>query len=797
MKKVCISQKWKFSSPDIAGDKVIDLPHDFLINQPRNPNMENGASNGYYDGTSARYEKYLTFGNDDHYILDIDGAYMCTRIYFNDELLDMHPYGYTPYLVDLSENVKKNIHNKIVLTTENLQPSSRWYSGAGVYRDVFLWSGGAVRIEPWDLFVKTLDFSTVEINTTLTADRPQQVTLRYEIYDDNGNTVCQESKSVRVKKGKQNDVTAISVENAHLWDVDDPYLYTLKAVIESGNKVIDTFETTFGIRTLSVDAKNGFCLNGKSIKLRGGCIHHDHGALGTAEYPSAVRRKIGLLKETGFNALRLSHNPPSVTLLEECDRVGMLIMDEAFDMWNVPKSRLDYSLFFRDWWARDISYMIMRDRSHPCVVSYSIGNEIPERGGSSKGYEWAKKLADEIRKYDTTRPVTIGMCAFFERKLDYDAPDDYKEQFDVSYSEKYAGEKDFWDKKSPAFLEPLDMVGYNYLYSYYDDEVKKYPERVIWASETRVESFYESWGGVMKHPSIVGDFTWTAYDNIGETGAGMGAWASEGFVSGLPYAEYPYRTCNQGDLDLCGFRRPQSYYREAIWLGNTEPRIFTTHPKHFGEAYSGSGWHWADVHECWTFDDEYIGKPVKAEVYTDADEILFILNGTEMGRVKPVRAIAEIVIPYEKGELTAVSFKNGKEQKRHTLRTTGAPNKIVVTPESDVFASDNRDLCFLQVAVTDIDGNLITDSEVELECKVYHGELVAIWSGCPNNEDNYGSNKCHAFGGRALIAVKSKNLIYVDIMVSAKGLNIGSARVTPVSPKRLSENKIPAEPYAK
>lgn len=794
MKKICISRKWKFSSPDENGAKTIDLPHDFLINKPRNPKSAGGASNGYFDGSSGRYEKYMTFGTDEHYILDIDGAYMCTRIYFNDELLDMHPHGYMPYLVDLSDYVKHGINNKIVLTTENLQPSTRWYSGAGVYRDVFLWGGGSVRIEPWDLYVKTPDLNTAEIHTVITSDISRKVTLRYEICDAEGETVCEAQKPIDTATGKQDDVTVITIDNARPWNTDDPYLYTLKAYITDENETLDTFETHFGIRTISVDAKNGFCLNGKTMKLRGGCIHHDHGAIGSAEYPAAVKRKISLLKNSGFNALRMSHNPPSSTFLEECDRVGMLVMDEAFDMWNLPKTRLDYSLFFRDWWARDIRCMIMRDRSHPCVVSYSIGNEIPERTGYSKGNEWAEKLSDEMRKYDDARPVTIGMCCYFGR-VDPDAPDDYKAHFEAECSEKYSGEKEFWNKVSPDFVAPLDMVGYNYLFSYYDDEVEKHPNRVIWGSETRVESFYDSWGGVMKHPSVIGDFTWTAYDNLGEAGTGRGTWASEGFVNGISQADYPYRTCFQGDLDLCGYRRPQSYFREAIWLGNTEPRIFTTHPKHFGEAYSGTGWHWFDVHESWTFGDEYIGKPVKAEVYTDADEILFILNGREIGKVKPVKAVAEAVIPYERGELTAVSYKGGKEQKRHTLRTVGEPFKITVTPEKNVFAADNRDLCFLQVAVTDADGNLITDADNELECTVYDGELVAFWSGCPNNEDQYGGNKCHAFGGRALIAVKGKNLCYVGVSVSSKGLNTGSARITAASPVMIKENKVPKEPY--
>ena len=773
MKKICISEKWKFTSPDIKGAREIDLPHDFLINQPRNPNSAGTGANGYFDGTSGKYEKYMMFGNESHYILDIDGAYMCTRIYFNDELLDMHPHGYTPYLVDLSENVMRGINNKITITTENLQPSTRWYSGAGVYRDVFLWSGGAVRIEPWDMFVKTADANTVKISTVITSDIEKSVELKLNIFYADGKQVCAEKKTINAKPGKNNDVTVIKIENPILWDIENPYLYTVKAEITADGKELDTFETTFGLRTLSVNAKDGFLLNGKSIKLRGGCIHHDHGALGSADYPAAVKRKIAKLKDAGFNALRIAHNPPSLALMEECDRAGMLIMDEAFDMWNIPKTRLDYSLFFRDWWDRDISYMVMRDRNHPCVVSYSIGNEIPERTGYSKGYEWAAKLAAEVRKYDDTRPVTKGMCGYWDR-IDFDAPDDYKKHCNVHYNSKYESEKAYWDATSPEFFEPLDMVGYNYLYPYYEDDIKKYPDRVIWGSETHALSFYDSWSEVMKYKNVIGDFTWTAYDNLGEAGTGRSEWAGDGYVPGISIAGYPYRTCYQGDLDLCGYRRPQSYFREAVWIGNTEPRIFTTHPKHFGENFSGTGWNWYDVHESWTFEDEYIGKPVKAEVYTDADEILFILNGREIGKAKPAKAIASIVIPYEKGELTAVSIKDGKEQKRYTLRTTGEAYKVTVKAETDRIKPDNRDLCFFDIEITDRDGNLITDASNELECVVYGGELAAFWSGCPNNEDQYGSGKCHAFGGRAVAAVRCKYLGGVTVMVKADGLCCGS-----------------------
>ena len=441
MKKICISKDWTFSSPDIEHDIKVDIPHDFLIKQPRNPKASAGASNGFFDGTWGAYSKYIKLGEDEHYILDIDGAYACARIYLNNDLLDMHPHGYTPYLVDISDRAIRGINNFVKITTQNIQPSTRWYSGAGIYRDVFLWSGGKVRIEPWDMFINTLSADNgcgkVEFKTEISSDIETEAEIEFCITDADGCTVCTEKKTVNTHIGKNSDVTVIDIENAKLWDTENPYLYTVTAVISVCGEITDTFETKFGIRTISADAKNGFMINGKTVKLRGGCIHHDHGALGSAESKDAVARKIEKLKDAGFNSIRTSHYPPSLALLEKCDEEGIVIMDEAFDMWNEPKNQLDYSLFFRDWWDRDIKYMVMRDRNHPCVASYSIGNEISERNGRSDGYEWSRKIADEIRKYDSTKLVTSGICRIWDAfQAPDDAPDDYKK----FYSEKIYGD---------------------------------------------------------------------------------------------------------------------------------------------------------------------------------------------------------------------------------------------------------------------------------------------------------------------------------------------------------------------
>ncbi len=775
MKKVCISKSWTFFSPDIKESIKIDIPHDFLIKQPRNPKSPDGAQNGFFDGTWGEYSKYVKFGSDAHYILDIDGAYACARIFFNDELLDMHPHGYTPYLADLSGKVKHGINNFIKITTQNIQPSTRWYSGAGLYRDVFLWSGGSVRIEPWDMFVKTLSAGKIEIDADITSDLDTSAEIAFSVYDADGREICSKSKTIEAKQGKNADITVFDIENPKLWDTDTPYLYTVKAVISVGGDVTDTFETKFGMRTISADAKNGFMLNGKSIKLRGGCVHHDHGALGSAELRDAVTRKIKLLKAAGFNALRTAHYPPSLTFLEICDAEGIIVMDEAFDMWNLPKNQLDYSLFFRDWWDRDIKYMVMRDRNHPSVVSYSIGNEIAESTCCSDGAKWAKRLSDEIRKYDSTRLVTSGICKFGDRMAPEDAPEDYKKFYNSEIYGDFGTKAERWAELTKEYMKPLDIVGYNYLYKRYESDSKKFPERVIWGSETHAVHFYDSWHEVMAHDNVIGDFTWTAYDNLGEAGTGRSLWARNGVIEGISLADYPWRTCYQGDLDLCGFRRPQSYYREAVWLGDCEPKIFTTHPKHYNEGFSGTEWHWYDVLDTWTFEDEYIGAPVKCDVYTDADEILFILNGRELGRVKPEKAIATMDIPYEKGELKAVAFKDGAQQKSSVLITTGSPDKISVFPE---LPADKSELLFFDIEISDANGNRIADASNETECEVYGGKLMAMFSGCPNNDDDYASNKCHVFQGRALAVVKrDPEADKTGVILKSDGLKCGTAAI--------------------
>lgn len=776
MIKRCISKNWKFLNSE-EGYIDIDLPHDYAISKERSPDVPGGRSNGFYPDSWAKYVKYLNFDQPLHYILDIDGAYMCTQIYLNENYIASHPYGYTPFLVDLTPYILLDHTNKLQIITNPLPQSTRWYSGNGIYRDVFMWAGGDIRIEPWDLFISTRNAdekaAKISLKFNVSSDKTADIRVRFEVFY-NDESVKTEEIYMSVKEDRKAEREhVIEIENPLLWSIENPTLYTLKTEIFENDKLSDTSFNNFGIRTIYADAKKGLLLNGKPLKLRGGCIHHDQGVLGAMAFPAAEERKIRLLKEAGFNAVRIAHNPPSLALLEACDRIGMIVMDEAFDCWNKFKSPNDYNLFFEDWCFRDISYMVQRDRNHPCVLSYSIGNEVFEIDGTSGAARWSEALSSEIRKYDDTRFVTSGIQkTFASRKPEEIDPDDYKD-----YVNRKHGHSDVkqTNAATEGYEKPLDIVGCNYYYEKYLLEHECYPERVIWGSETHAINFYDSWKLVKENAFIIGDFTWTAIDNMGEVGTGRSLWARDGVINGISVAEYPWRTCYQGDLDLCGHRRPQSYFREAVWIGSKEPRIFVTHPEHFGEAFSGTRWHWYDVEECWTFDDKYIGRPVKVETYTDADKIVWIVNGKEIGESVPQKAIAAIETVYEKGEITAVAYKQNAECARYTLCTTGESVLIDVVAEKSEFCADNRDLCYFDISITDSSGRIVTTAENELKCIVQGGELLGIFSGNPCNEDQYTSNCCHAFKGRALAIVRTKTAGTVNLKVYCDELAPGYA----------------------
>ena len=781
MIKKLISKGWKFADFSITGMKYsdIDLPHDYSIKKPRDPKGD--MLNGYFTETCGQYIKFLKLQPSKHYILDIDGAYSCAEVTFNEELLFLHPHGYTPCLVDLTDHVIPEIENKIKITTNPLPHSTRWYHGCGIYRDVFLWEGGEVRIEPWDLFVYSENVSERSADAVLklavSSDIDADVTLKLEISQKGGNVAARDELSLTVKAcEKQENRAVIAIDNPALWSVDTPNLYTLKAEIYKDGELVDTTVCDFGIRSITVNAKDGLLFNGKPMKLRGGCIHHDHGVLGAAAFPAAEERKIRKLKEAGFNSVRIAHNPPSLALLEACDKLGMIVQDEAFDIWNKRKLDVtaDYHIFFKEWWDRDISYMVRRERNHPSVMSYSIGNEIYEIDGTSEAAEWSRKLSDEIRKYDDTRLVTSGIQKI---TLANYKPDDVDTEEYRRYMEERFGAKDQHriNENTKSFEAPLDIIGLNYHHDLLDIFHKDNPDKVIWGSESWALTIYRDWQNVLNRSYMIGDFTWTAMDNLGEVGHGASWWARD--KDTFQKEAFPWRTCYQGDLDLCGNRLPLSHYRGAVWFEDKAPTTFVTHPEHYGEEYFGTAWSWEDVHESWTFGEEYFGKPIRVTTYGRADRVEWFVNGKKVGEAVPKEARAEINTVYEPGELLTVSYKDGKEYSRQIIKTTGKAARVEITPEACEFIADNRDLCYFNISVTDADGALCVHSEAEIAVTVTGAELLGVFSGNPISDDKFYENTCHVYKGRALAVLRSDTPGKVTISVCSENLRDGKAEV--------------------
>lgn len=765
MKKIEINKQWEFyESNESTGfmlwerpqPEIVDLPHDFIITKPRNPEAAGGSANAYFGEGEGVYRKIFNAADewkDKRILLDIDGAYMNAEIVFNGEVLGLHPYGYTPYQVELTDYMRyENQENRLKIITQSRQPSTRWYSGGGLYRNVALWIGGLVCVKPWDIFIRTtkLEHESAKLCLDYVIDNKKnekaQITVLYEILDADETVVQSGKRELTIKADAKETVSEqFVVKNPCLWELQTPYMYTLRITLLEENEQIDVSDTKFGIRSIEVNATEGFMLNHKTLKLQGGCIHHDNAFLGACAYPKAEYRKIKKLKECGYNAVRIGHNPPSLAMLEACDELGMLLLDECFDAWRMGKMPMDYHLYFEDWWERDIEYMIKRDRNHPCVVSYSIGNEIAERDGKNNGAVWSEKLTAKMKSLDDTRFIMSGLTGIFDQDKEPGS------NFDANVN----GDDTKWAKLTEDYCKPLDVVGYNYLLDRYEKDHELFPKRVMVCSESHAFNTYDYWQKVKELPYVIGDFIWAAVDYLGEVGVGKVYWKNEHEPVSF-MAPYPWRSSWQSDLMLTGERRPQSYYREIMWGVSENTYVFTTHPKHYGEEFFSFGWHWYDVKADWTFEEEYVGKPVRVDAYGSGEEAEFLLNGKSYGKVPYQKNIATMEIPYEKGELKVITYRNGEVISTGSVKTAQGDKILKLTPEDEDACLKNDEIAYIQVSLEDACGNLFQNQNEEIIVEIDgDAKLLAAGSGNPCTEDQIGSNRFHMYNGTGSIIVKA------------------------------------------
>ena len=536
------------------------------------------------------------------------------------------------------------------------------------------------------------------------------------------------------------------------WSVDSPNLYKAVTEIKFNGKPVDQKTTTFGIRSIEFSAEKGFLLNGERVLLKGGCMHHDNGPLGSATIDRAEERRVELMKKFGFNAIRTSHNPPSSQFLDACDRLGVLVIDEAFDQWQRPKNPDDNSIYFDQFHKDDLESMILRDRNHPSVIIWSIGNEIPERADSS-GLVITKELSDIIKHLDTTRPVTEALCEFWDNK------------------------SKTWDATIPAF-NLLDIGGYNYQWRHYVSDHEKFPNRLMVGTESTAREALKSWQLVESNPYILGDFVWTAMDYLGESGIGHATTAIESKDQFSP--GWPWYNSYCGDIDICGFKKPQSYFRDVVWkISNLEMAVHQPIPSGMKEVVSY--WGWPNELQSWNWNGQE-GTKMQVNVYSNYPEIRLELNGKVIGNktiFTDSTLTATFEVPYEAGELKAVALKDGKEVETKVMKTTGHAAKIRLTADRSSITASRNDLSYVTVEILDAAGALVPDAHPSVQFKVEGaGEIAAVENGNPTDMKSFHMPMVSCFNGRSLVILRPKGTAgQINLKAESAGLTRGEITV--------------------
>jgi beta-galactosidase len=617
---------------------------------------------------------------------------------------------------------------------KNEGQNSRWYSGSGIYRHVWLKMFDPVHVSPWGVYITTPGAtstnSKVNIKTNIINESSDtsDVKLVTRIINSSGNEVGKTELQQQVTVNAAREFSQeLTVNGPQLWSIDSPVLYTAVSEVYRDGKLTDKTETKFGIRTISFDATNGFRLNGRTIKLHGGCVHHDNGPLGSKAYDRAEERRVELLKASGFNAIRCAHNPPSPAFLDACDRLGMLVLDEAFDMWRIGNNPYDYHLYFDEWWQKDIESMVMRDRNHPSIIIWSIGNEIRDME-NPKVIEVAKMLGGFIRQLEPTRPIAAAV-------------------------------NNLRPQKDP-FFATLDVCGYNYAAggdhgkeSLYKLDHDRMPNRVMMGTESYAMEAFGAWMGVVDNPYVIGDFVWTAFDYIGEASIGWrGYWQESNF--------YPWNLAYCGDIDICGWKRPQSYYRDALWKEN-QVSVFVKPPKPSfplnPDKQSWSKWEGYDVIADWNWPGQE-NKPMEVSVYSSCPEVELFLNGRSLGKrqtSRDTKFIATWQVAYHPGILKAIGYTKGKQMASSQLQTAKQVSKIKLSADRSTIKADGQDLSYITVELTDANGIRSPKAENLVKFKIEGGAIVGVGNANPVSLESYQLSQRKAWQGRCLVIVKS------------------------------------------
>lgn len=702
----------------------VDLPHDWAIAYAPDPATgTSGTDGGWYPGGKGEYRKTFATPKTEIVKLHFEGVYQKAEVFVNGQKAGQHAYGYTPFTVDVTPYLYQDKReNEVVVKVDNSeQPNCRWYTGSGIYRHVWLQAMPALHIAENGVFVTTHDISAeraivgVEVTVANESDR-----------DRNAMVVVDSGMMMVAVPARQTKTVATSyaVRNPHLWSPDDPYLYETKVELKESGIVIDEHRARFGIRSFSYDAEGGFVLNGKPLLINGACVHHDDGVLGAMAFDAAEIRKVRQMKEAGFNLIRTSHNPTTRAFLDACDSLGMLVIGEAFDGWRTAKKPYDYSTLIDSCYREDIRAMVERDRNHPSIICWSIGNEVIERK-DIRVITTARQLKLAILDYDKTRPVTEALCAW----------------------------DDDWEIYDPHF-DVLDIGGYNYMIHKHATDHQRNPRRVMWQTESYPRDAFQNWALVHGYPYIIGDIVWTGLDYLGE--AGIGRYYYEGERAGEHYVDGgqpDWHGAYCGDVDVTGWRKPISHYREMLWKDSKDLYMAVKEPDGYHGKILETRWSVWPTWESWNW-PSWEGKPIDVEVYTKAPEVTLYLNDKPIG-TKAVSQSTEykavFTVPYEAGTLRAEA--GGK---RATLSTAGEPARLRLTADRYVMTAGGQDLSFITVEVIDREGRVCPNAAIPCEAIVKgQGTLLSFASADLKDCEPYTSPRVTTWKGRALLVVRS------------------------------------------
>lgn len=761
MRKIKFNADWYFwKDGQETAKRQLNLPHDAMLEEKRQPDLPKGSGSGFFPGGKYWYEKTIfpdANWADKTIILEFEGVYMNASVLLNGEKVGGWVYGYTNFYVDLTGKLKIGQENILTVIADNsLQPNSRWYSGSGIYRDVNLYTGHKEHIVPDGIKVKTVSYDPAVLDITVEAEKAEATDIRVEILD--GKQVVAAACGQHVQ---------VTVPEAKLWSADSPSLYTVRASLLSNGKVLDESSIQTGIRTIAWDSEKGLQINGNTVKLKGACVHHDHGPLGACSYDKAEYRRAKKLKELGYNAIRYAHNPSSRILLEVCDELGLYVLDETFDQWKIPQSDMDYAIYFDAQWQKDVKALIRKDYSHPSVIMYCIGNEITDTG-LPHGPIIAKMINDLFKAEDPTRPTTIAinpMLTVLARKMAEAKAQGAENSGNMGSAEVndivtllpkiLAGiTPESLESLLKDLLQHVDIAGYNYSAHLLEGTHALVPDRVILHSETFPCRIADGWKIVERNPSIIGDFMWTAWDYLGEAGVGEPTYGT----TQAPFSkEYPCQNAGVGAVDLTGEAEPFAYYVATLWGAYDKPYIAVRPLDHAGEEYTLGKWRATDAIHSWSWPGQE-GKTTEIEVYANAATVELLQNGSmSLGKQTVVDCKAKYQAIYVPGRLEAIAYDEaGNELGRDILLSAAAETKLTVTAEESAIKADGEDLAYISIEITDHAGirKMLSDKKVTVTVSGA-GRLLAVGSAACRTEESYLGNSFTTYNGRMVAIVCS------------------------------------------